>query len=290
MATLEIVERTRESGQAPREILVPAPTAWPLVLALGFTLLWAGLLTSLSISVLGALVAVAGCAGWFGEVLPHEREEVVPVVPDDTRVTTERREVDRLPITPDQVRAWLPVHTYPVSAGVKGGWAGSVAMAVLACTYGVLKAGSIWYPINLLAAAVYAQSVKLGPAELYSFHADSFAVAVFLHGLVSTMVGLLYGAMLPMFPRRPIVLGGLIAPVLWSGLLYSMLGLLNPLLQSRIDWLWFGASQVAFGVVAGLVVVRQTRRPTPQNLSFALRAGVEAPGLIPPRERGGKRP
>jgi hypothetical protein len=161
---------------------------------------------------------------------------------------------------------------------------------VLACTYGVLKAGSIWYPINLLAAAVYAQSVKLGPAELYSFHADSFAVAVFLHGLVSTMVGLLYGAMLPMFPRRPIVLGGLIAPVLWSGLLYSMLGLLNPLLQSRIDWLWFGASQVAFGVVAGLVVVRQTRRPTPQNLSFALRAGVEAPGLIPPRARGGKRP
>ena len=271
-------------------IEVPAPTAWPLVLALGFTLLWAGLLTSLSISVLGALVAVAGCAGWFGEVLPHEREEVLPVVPDDTRVTTERREVDRLPITPDQVRAWLPVHTYPVSAGVKGGWAGSVAMAVLACTYGVLKAGSIWYPINLLAAAVYAQSVKLGPAELYSFHADSFAVAFFLHGLVSTMVGLLYGAMLPMFPRRPIVLGGLIAPVLWSGLLYSMLGLLNPLLQSRIDWLWFGASQVAFGVVAGLVVVRQTRRPTPQNLSFALRAGVEAPGLIPPRERGGKRP
>ena len=290
MATLEIVEPTRESGQAPREIVVPAPTAWPIVLALGFTLLWAGLLTSLSISVLGALVAVAGCAGWFGEVLPHEHEEVLPVVGEDARVSTERREVERLPITPEQVRAWLPVHTYPVSAGVKGGWAGSVAMAVLACTYGVLKAGSVWYPINLLAAAVYAQSVKLGPAELYAFHADSFAIAVFLHGLVSTMVGLLYGAMLPMFPRRPIVLGGLIAPVLWSGLLYSILGLVNPLLQSRIDWLWFGASQVAFGVVAGLVVVRHTRRPTPQNLSFALRAGVEAPGLIPPRDRGEKRP
>jgi len=272
------------------EVEVPAPTAWPLVLAAGCTFMFAGLLTSASVTALGAVLAVAGCAGWFGDVLPHEREEVVPVVPDDTRVTTERREVERLPITPEQVRAWLPVHTYPVSAGVKGGWAGSVAMAVLACTYGVLKAGSVWYPINLLAAAVYAQSVKLGPAQLYSFHADSFAVAVFLHGLVSTMVGLLYGAMLPMFPRRPIVLGGLIAPVLWSGLLYSILGLLNPLLQSRIDWLWFGASQVAFGVVAGLVVVRQTRRPTPQNLSFALRAGVEAPGLIPPRERGGKRP
>ena len=59
---------------------------------------------------------------------------------------------------------------------------------------------------------------------------SSFAIAVVLHGLVSTLVGLLYGAMLPMFPRRPILLGGLIAPVLWSGLLYSILGLLNPLL------------------------------------------------------------
>jgi len=35
-----------------------------------------------------------------------------------------------------------------VSAGVKGGLAGGVAMAVLACTYGLLKMGSIWYPIN----------------------------------------------------------------------------------------------------------------------------------------------
>ncbi len=57
--------------------------------------------------------------------------------------------------------------------------------------------------------------------------------------------------MLPMFASRPIVLGGLVAPVLWSGLLYTILGLLNPLLASHIDWPWFIASQVAFGVVAG---------------------------------------
>jgi hypothetical protein len=177
-----------------------------------------------------------------------------------------------------------------MSAGIKGGLAGSVAMALLACLYGVLKAGSIWYPINLLAATVYAQSLRLGPAQLYSFHADSFALAVLLHGIGSVLVGVLYGAMLPMFARRPIVLGGLIAPVLWSGLLYTMMGLLNPLLASRIDWLWFMASQVAFGVVAGLVVIRQSRMPTRENVSFALRAGVEAPGLISPRDNGAKRP
>jgi len=163
-------------------------------------------------------------------------------------------------------------------------------MAVLACAYGLLKVGSIWYPINLLAAAAYAQSLKFGPAQLNSFHADSFAIAVGLHGFVSTVVGLLYGAMLPMFARRPIVLGGLIAPVLWSGLLYTMMGLLNPLLATRIDWLWFTASQVAFGLVAGFVVIRQSRVTTRENLPFAMRAGIEAPGIISPRESGDKRP
>jgi hypothetical protein len=290
MATLLSAERIEPSPRGPGEIEVPAPTAWPLVLAFGFALMFAGLLTSVSVSVLGAVLAVAGCVGWFREVFPHEHEVIVPVVPEEIRIATERRVVERLPVAADQLRAWLPVHTYPVSAGVKGGLAGSVAMAVLACAYGVLKAGSIWYPINLLAASVYAQSLKLGTAQLNSFHADSFAIALVLHGLVSTLVGLLYGAMLPMFARRPIVLGGLIAPVLWSGLLYTMLGLLNPLLASRIDWFWFMASQIAFGLVAGLVVVRQERVTTRENLPFAMRAGIEAPGMIPPRENGEKRP
>lgn len=163
-------------------------------------------------------------------------------------------------------------------------------MAVLACAYGLIKAGGIWYPINLLAASVYAQSVKLEAAQLNSFHGDSFVIALFLHLLVSTAVGLLYGAMLPMFARRPMLLGGLIGPVLWSSLLYSMLSLLNPLLESHIDWLWFMASQVAFGIVAGMVVVRQPRVPTRENLAFALRAGVEAPGTLPLREEGEPRP
>ncbi len=140
----------------------PQPTAWPFILAFGFTLLFAGLLTNLSVSMLGAVVSLAGCIGWFREVFPYEHEEVVPVVPEDTRVTSERRVVERLPVAAYQLRAWLPVHTYPVSAGVKGGLAGSVAMAVLACAYGLLKTGSIWYPINLLAAVLYAESLRLG--------------------------------------------------------------------------------------------------------------------------------
>jgi hypothetical protein len=277
------------SDRTALEIELPAPTAWPIVLATGVTLMFAGLLTAASVSVLGVVLTIAGCVGWFREVLPRPHEIVLTVVPDEVRVSTQRRAVERFPTTAEQVRAWLPVHTYPVSAGVKGGWAGSVAMAALACAYGVMKAGSIWYPINLLASVVYAQSVKLGPAELLTFHADAFAIAVVLHGLGSTLVGVLYGAMLPMLPRRPILLGGVVAPTMWSGALYSILGLLNPTLQGRIDWTWFIASQAAFGIVAGLVVVRQTRRPTRENVSFALRAGVEAPGLLPARGNEGAR-
>jgi hypothetical protein len=286
MATHSSAEHSGGTPRRPNEIELPAPTAWPLVLAFGLTLLFTGLLTNASLSILGLVLALAGCVGWFRQVLPRAQEVVVPVVAEELRISTERKLVERVPVAPDLVRAWLPLETYPISAGVKGGWAGSVAMAVLACTYGLLKTGSIWYPINLLAATAYSQSLKLDPSSLNSFHFDSFAMAVVLHGIGSTLVGLLYGAMLPMFPRRPILLGGLIAPVLWSGLLYSMLNLLNPLLASHIDWVWFIASQVAFGVVAGLVVVRQERVSTRENLPFAVRAGVEAPGIM--SEKRGK--
>src|SRR6266568_6803576 len=178
MATLASIEEVRQSPRAPVEIEVPASTAWPIVLAFGFTLMFAGLLTSVSVSVLGVVLGVAGCVGWFREVFPHEHEETVPVVSEEHRITTKRCVVERVPMAPELVRVWLPLKTYPISAGVKGGIAGAVAMAVLACAYGVLKAGSIWYPINLLAATVYAESLKLGPTQLNSFHGDSFAIAI----------------------------------------------------------------------------------------------------------------
>src|SRR5712675_3576288 len=98
MATLLSAEQLEQSSRGPSEIEAPAPTAWPLVLAFGFTLVFAGLLTHVSVSVLGAVLALAGCVGWFKEVLPHEHEAVVPIVADDFRATTVRRVVERLPI------------------------------------------------------------------------------------------------------------------------------------------------------------------------------------------------
>jgi hypothetical protein len=260
-------------------VKLPAPTAWPIILAFGVTLLLGGLATSPSISILGMIVAAAGCIGWFRDVLPHEKEESIEVQAEVTVVSTPRREVERLAVAPELPRALLPLETYPVSAGIKGGLAGSVAMAVLACLYGLLRQRSVWYPINLLAATVYGQSLQFRSMSLRAFHLDSFLVAVVIHLITSLLVGLLYGAMLPMFPRRPILLGGVVAPILWTSLLRSFLGLVNPLLNQLIDWRWFIASQFAFGIVAGLVVVRQQRVHTHQFVPFLMRAGIEAPGI-----------
>ena len=271
----ESVNQSRE-GEADT-IEMPAPTPWPIVLAFGLTLVFAGLVTSEAVSVLGAILSIAGAVGWFRDVLPHEAHESVQAVRPVPSVTTMRREVAQMEIAREVRRAWLPVEIYPISAGIKGGLAGSVAMAVLAMLYGILSHTSIWYPINLLAAGFFPATANT--AEIAAFHLRAFLIAIPIHLITSLLVGLLYGAMLPMLPRRPILFGGIIAPVLWSGLIHSILGIVNPVLNQRIDWLWFVASQVGFGIVAGIVVSWQGRIRTLQHLPLALRAGMEGSGL-----------
>src|SRR6266849_5718515 len=96
MSTPLTADKLGHGARKPAEIELPAPTAWPIVLAFGFTLLFAGLLTDVSLSVLGAVLSLAGCVGWFREVLPHEHEEMAEIVPEDSSITTERRRVDLL--------------------------------------------------------------------------------------------------------------------------------------------------------------------------------------------------
>ena len=175
MALEQDVNPQRTSVLASVEL--PAPTAWPIALAFGVALLFAGLLTSAAVSALGAILAAAGCVGWLRQVLPHEQHETVPVVTEVAPIVTERREVVRIEIVPEMHRARLPIEIYPVAAGIKGGLAGSAAMAVLAVLYGVLGHGSIWYPINLLAAVVFAQPMQLSMEMLTSFHLELLLVA-----------------------------------------------------------------------------------------------------------------
>jgi len=269
----------------PDDVQLPAPTAWPIVLAFGITLVFAGLVTSESVSILGGILALAGVVGWFRDVLPHEAHESVSVMPEQPAIATTRREVARLEVANHPQRAWLPLEIYPVSAGVKGGLAGSVVMAGLAMLYGLISQNGIWYPVNLLVAGFFPGAVNATTAQIAEFRLSALLIAIPIHLITSLLVGLLYGVMLPMFPRRPILLGGLIAPIMWSGLLYTTLDIINPVMNQRINWFWFVLSQVGFGVVAGLVVSRQHRIRTYQRLPFAVRAGIEAPGVMRERDQ-----
>ena len=74
-----------------RTIHLPAPTAWPIVLAFGITLLFAGLVTNVAVSVLGLILAVPAAVGWFRNVLPIEAHVIVPLeAPDPTPPRKER--------------------------------------------------------------------------------------------------------------------------------------------------------------------------------------------------------
>ncbi len=46
---------------------LPKPTMWPIVLAFGIIFFFWGFLTSLIISGVGAVIVVAGIAGWIEE-------------------------------------------------------------------------------------------------------------------------------------------------------------------------------------------------------------------------------
>jgi hypothetical protein len=277
-------EPQAHNGISDEVVQLPTPTAWPLVLALGLTFGLAGLVTNVGISILGGVLIVAGCVGWFGQVWPHAQHVAVPVKVQKFKYTTVRKKVAHIEID-ESHRARLPVRTPSVMAGVKGGIAGGAAMIVPALLYGLIAYHSIWYAVNLLGGAGVAGWTNPTLAEITHFRLSALITATIIHAAGSLLIGLLYGAMLPMLPRHPMLLGGIIAPLLWTGVLHATLGLINPYLDARIDWWWFVASQVTFGLVAGWVVSHQIDIRTEQFMPFAVRVGLETPGMMEEHHR-----
>jgi hypothetical protein len=258
------------------EVHLPAPSAAPMLFALGITLAFAGVVTSVSVSIVGIVIAIAGAVSWFTEVLPAEHEEAVTVVPESVVVVQAKLPVAYLEVGEQLNRAVLPLEIYPYTAGIKGGIAGGVVMALLAAAQGIIFHGSIWYTINILAATAMPSLAQASTATLSAFIPEAFVLAVLIHATASLLVGLLYGVMLPMFPRYPAFWAAIVAPLLWTGLLWATLDVINPVLDQRIEWRSFILCQIAFGAVAGFVVDRTEKVRTLQHLSFAVRTGIEA--------------
>jgi len=263
----------------PDTIELPAPTAWPMVLALGITLAFAGLITHAAVSWVGIALALIAAVGWWREVLPEQRLEQITlraVELPPPAVMPVRPAVERASIGEGAHRTRVPVEVQPYSAGIKGGAVGGVVMAVLALAYGLVVQRSLWYPINLLSAVVIPSLGHATIAELRAFNLQAFVIGTVVHGVTSVLVGLLYAVILPMLPRRHVLWGGLVAPLMWTGLLWAVLGIVNPTLNARVDWLWFVVSQIGFGLAVGVVVARAEPLATMQSWPLAARAGVEA--------------
>jgi len=274
-----VAEHAGEEHEHVSALEVPAPTLWPLLGALGVTLVFAGLVTHVMATIVGVVLFAACVVGWFREVLPREETELVPLRPPALRarpVVAHTNKVEHLePGGPHAHRMRVPVEIHPYSAGVRGGIVGGIVMALLACVFGLIEQRSVWYPINLLAASAVPSLADASTRELMQFHAWGLVVAVLVHGSLSLLVGLLYAMILPMLPRQPVLLGGIVAPLLWSAIVWASLGIVNPTLNERIHWVWFVASQIGFGVVAGVVIARTEKIRTMQTLPLALRAGIE---------------
>lgn len=264
-------------------IELPAPTLFPMLAAFGVTLGFAGLVTHPFVSIAGVILFFVGGYGWWRDVLPHQKEELVPLVPVEQRakpVEASAQTVETLELGEEGHRMRLPTHVFPLSAGIRGGIAGGIAMAVLAEIFGFLAFDSLWYPINLLAAAAMPSLATADTSVLIEFNGEALGIAILIHGILSLLMGLLYAVILPIFAKYPAIFGGVIAPLLWTGLLSTGLGVINPALADRIAWEWFAASQIAFGLTAGFVISKMERIRTLQSAPLAVRAGLETKGTM----------
>src|SRR4029434_1450285 len=128
-----------------RIVQIPASTGWPLVAAFGLTMVFAGLLTHVMVSILRTVALCMGLVGWFNQVVPHEVHEAVNREEEAPAPAAPSQKVRHLEVGQLGHRARLPLEIHPYSAGVRGGLVGGAAMAVLAILYGLIGHKSIWY-------------------------------------------------------------------------------------------------------------------------------------------------
>lgn len=251
-------------------IAVPANTSWPIVSALGITLAFAGFLTSWPVSAVGGILAVVGFIGWFKNCYPHDIELEIEVEPHHvpSKISSSRT----TDTTHPHHRAKLPLEVHRTPSGIIGGLAGGTAMLIVAIVGSLFIYGSPWYPFNVAAATLMPSITE---TNLLEFNGVALAVAIGIQLFASICIGLIYGAVLPMLPRRPILLASIIIPFVWTFLLYESMKFLNPMLQSTVNWYWFLFAQFVFGAVAGIVVSKGEKIKTLQFKTFAERARIE---------------
>jgi hypothetical protein len=258
---------SENESASPAGVEMPRATAWPLVLALGITLLGAGLATSLVLTLVGAILFLVALAGWIGQLLPGQGHALEPRVEPARRarsVTARPGAVEHLRPGMAGHRLRLPEKVHPISAGLRGGIVGGLVMPIPALAYGLLSGHGLWFPINLLAGMVVPGISGATEAQLEGFYWGALILAIIVHATLSMAFGLFFGVVsptLPPLPGGPVIAGGVLMPLLWSGLCHSFMGIINPLMQRHVNWPWFVVSQVVYGLAMSFVVIASEKVP-----------------------------
>jgi hypothetical protein len=259
-----------EHSTAPHAVEMPRPTAAPLVLAAGLTFLGAGVALGLLFLLVGAVLLVAALSMWIGELLPGRGQAHEPLAEPARQprlVMGAPGGVEHLQPGMPGYRLRLPQAVHPVSAGLKGGLAGGLAMIVPALLWGLLSDYGLWYPINLLAGMALPLPADLQPEQIEEFlkdpHWSFLLVAAVIHVMLSVVIGLIYGVLLPTLPAVPrqIAWGGLLMPILWTGASYLAMSAANSSLPEKVSWPWFLVSQLVYGITMPAVVLGARRLP-----------------------------
>jgi len=262
-----------EAFPAQETLEMPRPTAAPMMLALGLVLLAAAAPFGLAFVLAGAGILMTALGVWVGELLLGRgrcREPLVEIELRPSPVTAEPDTVERLRPGMPGYRSRLPETVHPLSAGIKGGLIGGLAMPVPALLYGILSGHGIWYPVNLLAGMVVPNVGTMTVAQLEQRSLPLLLTGIVIHATIAVVFGLIYGVLLPMLPEfrrlgipKSLAWGGILLPLLWTAVSYGLMGVANPVLQARVDWPWFIVSQFVFGCVAAFVVDRSEKIPVP---------------------------
>lgn len=257
-----------QTESPPATVKLPRPTVAPLVLALGMTLLAAGAALGVAFLVVGALLMIGGLSTWIAQLLPGRGHVDEPLAELSQRpqpiIGTPGGVAPFVPGAPGY-RLRLPEAVHPISAGLWGGLAGGAVMPIPALLWGLISGHGIWYPINLLASMVLPLPGNLNVEQvedfLGSFHAAYLVAAIVIHVMMSAVIGLIYGVLLPTLPEvpRPIAWGGLLMPIVWTGASYVAMQVVNPALTDQVRWSWFLVSQLVYGIVMPAVVLGAKR-------------------------------
>ena len=273
---------TSPDPKAPETGVVDMPqsTAAPLVLATGLAIAAYSWPTNPTFLIVGAVIFVCGLGAWIVHLLPgrgHVAEELVEPSRRAAPVKPAVGAVDQLRRGMPGYRLRLPQKVHPLSAGIKGGIAGGIAMPLPAIVYGLLSGHGIWLPVNLLAGLVRPGVDRMNIEELSEFSPELLAIGLAIHATITVTFGLLYGVLLPTLPpiARPLAWGAVLLPLLWTAVSFLAASSINPEVRQRVDWPWFIAAQFVFGIAAALVVMRfDHQKPVVSGLLGGVIGGV----------------